>query len=166
MLEDSFRPFHNNECLDVYTHYEALEELKTNKPRVLYIAYGETDEWAHEGSYRYYLDAAHQVNAWMKQLWELIQKGPQYKNKTAVVFTTDHGRGDAIKSQWTSHGSQIKGASEIWFAAMGPNIQAKGEIQEKGQIYQEQFAQTIAKILGYTFNANHLIAKEVPGVLK
>ena len=49
---------------------------------------------------------------------------------------------------------------------MGPNIQAKGEIQEKGQIYQEQFAQTIAKILGYTFNANHPIAKEVPGVLK
>lgn len=166
MLEDSFRPFHNNECLDVYTHYEALEELKINKPRVLYIAYGETDEWAHEGSYRYYLDAAHQVDSWMKQLWELIQKDPQYKNKTAVVFTTDHGRGDAIKSQWTSHGSQIKGASEIWFAAMGPNIQAKGEIQEKGQIYQEQFAQTIAKILGYTFNANHPIAKEVPGVLK
>lgn len=166
MLEDSFRPFNNNECLDVYTHYEALEELKTNKPRVLYIAYGETDEWAHEGSYRYYLDAAHQVDAWMKQLWELIQKDPQYKNKTAVVFTTDHGRGDAIKSQWTSHGSQIKGASEIWFAAMGPNIQAKGEIQEKGQIYQEQFAQTIAKILGYTFNANHPIAKEIPGVLK
>lgn len=166
ILEDSFRPFHNNECLDVYTHYEALEELKINKPRVLYIAYGETDEWAHEGSYRYYLDAAHQVDAWMKQLWELIQKDPQYKNKTAVVFTTDHGRGDAIKSQWTSHGSQIKGASEIWFAAMGPNIQAKGEIQEKGQIYQEQFAQTIAKILGYTFNANHPIAKEILGVLK
>lgn len=166
MLEDSFKPFHEDECLDVYTHYEALEELKTNKPRVIYIAYGETDEWAHAGFYRSYLDAAHQVDAWIKQIWDFVQNDPQYKNKTAFVFTTDHGRGDAIKSEWTSHGNKIKDASEIWFAAMGPKIEAKGEMKNEMQIYQEQFAQTIAKILGYTFEANHPIAKEVSGVVK
>lgn len=166
MLEDSFKPFHNSECLDVFTHYEALEELKINKPRVLYIAYGETDEWAHEGSYRYYLDSAHKVDAWIKQIWDIVQKDPQYKDKTALVFTTDHGRGDAIKAQWTSHYSKIKGASEIWFAAMGPKIEAKGEMKNDSQIYQEQFAQTIAKIMGYTFTANHPIATEVSGVVK
>jgi hypothetical protein len=48
------------ECLDVFTHCAAIEELNKNKPRVLYIAYGETDEWAHSGKYRSYLDAAHQ----------------------------------------------------------------------------------------------------------
>lgn len=166
MLADSYKPWHTDECLDVFTHYEALEELKTNKPKVLYIAYGETDEWAHGGQYRSYLDAAHQVDAWIKQIWDFVQNDPQYKNKTSLVFTTDHGRGDKIKAEWTSHGSSIQDASEIWFATMGPGINAKGEIKTEGQFHQEQFAQTIAKLLGYTFKANHPIAKEITEVLK
>ncbi len=166
MLADSYKPWHEDECLDVFTQYEALEELKINKPKVLYVAYGETDEWAHAGQYRSYLDAAHQVDAWVKQIWEFVQKDPQYKNKTALFFTTDHGRGDKIKKDWTSHGSSIEGASEIWFAAMGPGIRAKGEISAEGQLYQEQFAQTIAKLLGYTYTSKHPVAQEVTEVLK
>ena len=166
MLADSFKPFHQEECLDVFTHYEALEELKTKKPKVLFIAYGETDEWAHAGFYRSYLDAAHQVDAWIKQIWDFVQNDPQYKNKTTLLFTTDHGRGDKIKSEWTSHGSQIQGASEIWFAAIGPEIKAKGEQKTEEQLYQQQFAQTIAKLLGHTFEANHPIAKEITQLTK
>lgn len=166
MLADSFKPFHEEECLDVFTHYGALDELKTNKPRVLYISYGETDEWAHAGFYRSYLDAAHQVDAWIKEIWDFVQNDPQYKDKTALVFTTDHGRGDITKSEWTSHGPKIKDASEIWFATMGPLIEAKGEMKNENQLYQNQFAQTMAKIMGYTFEANHPIAKEISGVVK
>ncbi|MFV8326274.1 alkaline phosphatase family protein [Flavobacterium sp. ZS1P14] len=166
MMADSYKPWHTDECFDVFTHYEALEELKTKKPSVLYIAYGETDEWAHAGQYRSYLDAAHQVDAWIKQLWDFVQNDPHYKNKTAIVFTTDHGRGDTIKTEWTSHGSSIQNASEIWFAAMGPTIDARGEMKNKTQLFQEQFAQTIAKLLGYTFKAEHPIAKEITEVLK
>jgi hypothetical protein len=54
MLKDSYKPFNMEECLDVFTHYEAMEYLKTRKPKVLYIAYGETDEWAHAGHYKDY----------------------------------------------------------------------------------------------------------------
>jgi predicted AlkP superfamily pyrophosphatase or phosphodiesterase len=166
MLADSFKPFHEEECLDVYTHYGALEELKTNKPRVLYISYGETDEWAHAGFYRSYLDAAHQVDAWIKEIWDFVQNDPQYKDKTALVFTTDHGRGDKVKAEWTSHGNKFEGSSAIWFAAMGPKIEAKGEMKIESQLYQNQFAQTMAKIMGYTFEAQHPIAKEITGVNK
>lgn len=166
MRTDSFKPFHEEECLDVFTHYGALEELKTNKPRVLYISYGETDEWAHHGYYRSYLDAAHQVDAWLKEIWDFVENDPQYKGKTALVFTTDHGRGDIIKSEWTSHGPHIKDASAIWFAAMGPQIEAKGELKNENQLYQNQFAQTMSKIMGYTYEANHPIANEIPEVVK
>ncbi|MDZ4330452.1 MAG: phosphoglyceromutase, partial [Flavobacterium sp.] len=71
-----------------------------------------------------------------------------------------------IKAEWTSHGSSIQDASEIWFAAMGTGITAKGELKIEGQFYQEQFAQTIAKLLGYTFKASHPVAKEITEVLK
>jgi hypothetical protein len=165
MLADSYKPWHDHECLDVFTHYAAIEELKIKKPRVLYIAYGETDEWAHSGDYRFYLEAAHQVDAWIKSIWDFVQSDPQYKNKTALFITTDHGRGDAIKKEWTSHGNSIKDAYQIWFAAMGPNVVAKGEVKEDMQLYQKQFAQTIAKLMGNTFKANHPIAEEIKTVI-
>jgi hypothetical protein len=166
MLADAYRPWKSAECLDVFTHYAAMEELKARKPKVLYIAYGETDEWAHAGKYRSYLDAAHQVDAWIKEIWEYLQADPQYKNKTALLITTDHGRGDAIKSEWTSHGQSIKGANEIWLALLGPLVPAKGERREEMQLFQKQFAQTIARLLGENYKAAHPVAPAINLAIK
>jgi hypothetical protein len=49
---------------------------------------------------------------------------------------------------------------------MGSNISAKGEVKEAMQLYQKQFAQTIAKLMGYTFKSNHPIAEEIKTVIK
>lgn len=166
MMKDSHKPWLEDECFDVFTHYAAMEWLKARKPKVLYIAYGETDEWAHAGMYRSYLDAARQVDAWIKQLWDMVQSDPQYRNKTALLFTVDHGRGDAKKEEWTSHNSKIQGANEIWFAVMGPGIKPTGEVKDSQQLYQEQFAQTIARLLGYTYKADHPVAEPVMPVFK
>lgn len=161
MLQDSYKPFGEAECLDVFTHYAALEWLKTRKPRVLYIAYGETDEWGHAGKYRSYLDAAHQVDAWIKEIWEYVQQDPQYRNKTALFFTTDHGRGDRVKEEWTSHNNKIADAHEIWFGVMGPGIPRRGEHRGDIQLYQKQFASTFGKILGLHYTADHPVADEL-----
>jgi hypothetical protein len=166
MNKDAYRPFGAEECLDVFTHYGALEYLKTKKPRVLYIAYGETDEWAHASQYRSYLDAGHQVDAWIKQLWDIVQNDPQYKNRTTIFITTDHGRGDIKKEEWTTHNNKIQDAHEIWFAVMGPDTPASGEIKTGMQLYQQQFAQTIARLLGYTFKADHPVAEEISQLFK
>jgi bisphosphoglycerate-independent phosphoglycerate mutase (AlkP superfamily) len=166
MMQDSYRPFGNAECLDVFTHYAALEYLKTKKPKVLYISYGETDEWAHHGYYRSYLDAAHLVDKWIKEIWTYVQSDPQYKNKTAIFITTDHGRGDINKNEWTDHGSGVADAYEIWFAAMGTSISSSGEQKNNVQLFQDQFAQTIAKLLGVTYKASHPISPEIKSVLK
>lgn len=166
MLKDTHKPFGEEECLDVFTHYGAMEYLKTKKPNVLYIAYGETDEWAHAGEYRSYLDAGHQVDTWLKQLWEYVQSNPQYKNKTTLFVTVDHGRGDIEKEKWTSHNSKIQDAHEIWFAVMGPDTPVRGELNSTMQLYQQQFAQTFAKLMGYTYTASHPIADEIGYVFK
>lgn len=161
LAKDSYRPFGDEEVLDVFTHYGAMNYLQTKKPKVLYISYGETDEWAHNGQYRDYLNAAHMVDKWIQDIWNYVQSDPFYKNKTAIFITVDHGRGDEIKTEWTSHYDKIKGSSQIWMAAMGPGIQAKGEVKTNQQLYQKQFAQTIAAILGVVFTANHSIAKKI-----
>jgi hypothetical protein len=165
MMQESYRPFGSAECLDVFTHYAAMEYLKTRKPKVLYISYGETDEWAHHGHYCSYLDAARLVDEWIKQIWNFVQSDPQYKNKTALFITTDHGRGDINKNEWTDHGSDVADAYEIWFAAIGTGIKKGGEQKNKVQLYQDQFAQTITKLLGYTYKAKHPISPEIKSVL-
>jgi hypothetical protein len=166
MLRDSYKPWDLEECLDVFTQYEAMEYLKTRKPKVLYVAYGETDEWAHAGHYKDYLESAHQFDAWVKNIWDFVQNDPQYKNKTSLFITADHGRGDKNKSEWTSHGSDIAGANEIWFAVMGPEVPAKGEVKTEMQIYKKQFAQTIASLLGLKFTAEHPVANSVSEIEK
>jgi hypothetical protein len=161
MLQDSHKPWLEDECFDLFTHYGAMEYLKKKKPAVLYIAYGETDEWAHGGEYRSYLDAAHQIDKWINDIWNFAQSHPQYKGKTTLFITTDHGRGDKEKEKWTSHNNKVQDSHEIWFAAIGPGIKPLGEIKKSMQLYQEQFAQTFARLMGYKFTANHPVAGEV-----
>lgn len=165
MKRDAYSPFGMEEQLDVFTHYAAFEYLKTKKPRVLYISYGETDEWAHFSHYRDYLDAAHQTDAWIAQLWAWLQSDKQYRGKTALFITVDHGRGDDPKSNWTDHYAKIPGSREIWFAAMGPGIAPLGEIKSETQYYQRQFAQTFAQLLGLKFSCEHPVSEALPPVL-
>jgi hypothetical protein len=159
MRNQSFKPWGMGECFDVFTHYSALEHFKVRQPGVMYIAYGETDEWAHAGMYKSYLNAAHQFDEWVKELWNLVQSTPGYKDNTVFLITTDHGRGDLIKNQWTDHGSEVKGADQIWFMAMGPGIAPKGEIKQPMQIYQKQFAKTFGSLIGFDFKGENVAEK-------
>ena len=49
---------------------------------------------------------------------------------------------------------------------MGPDTPAKGEIITEMQIYQKQFAQTIASLLGLKFIAGHPVANAVSEIKK
>ncbi|MBI1226047.1 MAG: phosphoglyceromutase [Bacteroidetes bacterium] len=146
---------------DFLTYRFAFEYLKANHPRVLYISLDETDDFAHEGRYDFYINAAHETDRRLGELWQYLQTDPFYAGKTTMFFTTDHGRGDADKKTWRDHGSKIPDCSGIWFAAIGPGIQASGESKVKEQFWQKQFAQTFAGLLGFDFKAAHPIAEAV-----
>jgi hypothetical protein len=151
---------------DVLTYVAAREYFKDYSPRVLYIAFDETDHFAHEGSYNQYLGSAHAEDGMIADLWKTLQSIPQYKDKTTLIITCDHGRGDAIKTQWTSHGSDIKGADQIWLAVMGPDTKPSGEAKNSGQLYQRQWATTIASFLGLQFKPSHPVMEPVKAVLE
>lgn len=152
------------ERIDVITYMLAREYLRKNHPRVLYVSFGFTDAFAHKGKYDYYLDAAHHADAMIANLWETIQKDPFYRNKTTLFITTDHGRGYGKK--WKSHNAKTPHSDEIWFAVMGPDTPSRGEIKQKQQLHQCQFAQTIAHFLGLNFSADHPICPALSGVIQ
>lgn len=153
MQKESFKVFGEVEAQDVFTHYQAITYLKSKKPKALYISYGETDEFAHEGHYGRYLNTAHQFDAWLAQIWDFVQEDPQYKNNTILLITTDHGRGDKVKSGWTSHGQKVLDSHEIWFAMLGTQVNPTGEAVTKEQIYQKDLIHMVAEKMNQSFTS-------------
>ena len=135
--------------LDVFTHHYAKEYIKKNQPKMVYIAYGETDDFAHGGFFDYYMKSLNTTDAMIEDLWNYVQNDPFYKDNTYFIITTDHGRGVGAdpESIWTSHGSKVKEADQTWLAILGPTVSPKGEIKEASQIYTNQIAATIAQLL-------------------
>ncbi|TAH04562.1 MAG: phosphoglyceromutase [Sphingobacteriales bacterium] len=151
---------------DVITYMAAREYLKAYQPKVLYIAFDETDDFAHAGMYDQYIGSAHAQDKMIADLWNTLQSMPAYKNNTTLLITCDHGRGDSIKEQWKHHGSKITDASEIWLAAIGPKVPALGEVRTEMQLFQKQIAATIAKSLGFTFITTHPVAAPIESIIK
>mgnify|MGYP001552877423 CR=1 FL=1 len=139
-----------DESFDPMPFHTATEYLKAEKPRLLFIGLGETDDWAHAGSYAEYLNAAHLGDSYLKELWELVQSMPEYRDKTTLIVLPDHGRG--LGAQWTSHGEKIPESRETWMAFLGPDTPALGERKNSSPVTESQVAATIAALLGEDYH--------------
>ena len=158
----STRYWHNN-TWDALMQQSMLEGLRGAKPRVLFVGYGETDEWAHGGRYDLYLRSARQFDRHLEELWTMLQADLQYRGTTTLLVTTDHGRGNGPR--WRDHGADVVGADRIWIAAMGPDTPATG-IVRTGSVTQSQVAATLAALLGHDWRAAEpRAAPPLPGVV-
>jgi len=149
---------------DAFTHHYALSQLATARPRVLYIAYGETDDFAHDGHYDQYLLAAHRTDRFLAELWDFVQSDPDYRDNTVLFVTVDHGRGEEPLETWQHHASAaatsaylqslehypqgIVGSDAVWMAALGPGIAAQGVIATTDCAGSNQIAATLLQLLG------------------
>lgn len=140
--------------LDTFVGFAAKHAVKAMRPRAMYISYGETDDWAHEGAYERYLKSAHQFDRFIADLWKLVQSMPEYRGTTTFLITTDHGRGPA-PTAWKSHGAGTPDSAYMWFAMIGPDTPALGERSNSPAVTQAQVAATVAALLGQDFPAAH-----------
>ncbi len=125
----------DNVRLDVYTHNLALEYIKKKKPKFVYIAYGETDDFGHWEKYDFYINSLNYTDNMIEELWNYVQKNTYYKDNTYFIITTDHGRG--LMENWPSHGK----SKSSWLAILGPKIKNTGLVE--GNFYASQIAETI-----------------------
>lgn len=151
LIGDTTRVFHDV-IFDSFVLEGALDYLQRQKPRVLYLMFGETDDWAHAGRYDLALQAAHRFDARVRRLWTTVQRIPQYRDQTTLLLTTDHGRGSG-PVEWKNHGRTTSGSEHIWFAALGPDTPALGERAHTAPFTLGQVAATLASFLGEDFNA-------------
>ncbi len=147
---------------DLYTFRFALAHLRTHKPQVLYLSLGETDDWAHDGHYELVLEALRQTDNRLRQLWEFLQNEEQYRSKTTIILSTDHGRGNG-PADWKDHGKDVEGAQYIWLAIVSPDSPKRGEQQATATLRQNQIAATICKFLELDYSeANPNAGRPVP----
>jgi hypothetical protein len=145
---------------DQLTYLSAREYITLHHPSVLFLGFGETDEYAHAGRYDLYLQQAADIDRMIGDLWYLVQTDPYYKDSTTFLITTDHGRGWK-PNKWTTHGFWAEGSGDIWMAVLGPDIRPEGELRMRGQVYQKQIAATIAALLGDPSGPGHPPGKAI-----
>jgi hypothetical protein len=145
---------------DSLTFQYAMEYLKRERPRLTFIAFDETDQHAHAGRYGEYLQAAHRADQMIAQLWEWVQLQPDYRDQTTLLITTDHGRGNG-KNNWKVHRLFAAGSRHIWFAVLGPDTPAFGEMRIRAKTYQNQVAKTIAAFLGQPYSTSEPVGEVI-----
>ncbi|MBK9315699.1 MAG: phosphoglyceromutase [Acidobacteria bacterium] len=139
---------------DYFTFRFAMEHLKTYEPRVMHIALGETDDWAHSGDYAHTISSFNKNDQQLKELWDYLQSSPKYRGKTSIIITIDHGRGNTIKD-WTDHGEKVPEAQYIWMAFISPDLQLRGEWKNTETIHQNQVAATLCRFLNLDYSENN-----------
>ncbi len=135
---------------DAFTFRLGLAYLKAHKPRLFYLALDETDDWAHDGKYDLMLRSYAQFDRYLRELWQWLESDEQYRGKTTLIVTTDHGRGRTT-ADWRSHGRDIEGAQDIWMAFVSPDSPRRGEWRDAEPLFQNQVAATVAQLLGLDF---------------
>jgi hypothetical protein len=137
---------------DAYTFGLAMAHLRSARPRLLYLALGETDDWAHDGRYDRVLETYARTDRYLAELWAWLQSQDDYRGRTHLLITTDHGRG-RTPADWRNHGAKIDGAQHVWMAFVSPRVTRRGEWRDHPPLRTNQAAATMAAWMGLDWNA-------------
>jgi hypothetical protein len=139
---------------DAFTFHLAMDYLRTARPRVLYLAFNDTDDWAHDGYYDRVLEAYSRIDHYLSELWSWLQSDPEYHGRTHLLITADHGRGNTPQD-WRDHNANVEGSQDTWIAIVSPRVARRGEWSEGEPLSTSQIAATIAGWMGVDWNLDH-----------
>jgi len=150
---------------DAFTYRAARMYVAEKKPRVLFLSFDETDAQGHRGRYDRVLDSARKNDRFTRELWEMLQSMPEYRGKTSLVISTDHGRGPP-PADWKDHGAKVPGCEYAWVGVLGPDTPPAGVRTRLSGLTQGQVAATVAALLGEDYCADiSKAARPLPGVV-
>ena len=144
---------------DRVTSARAVAHLLEHRPRLLWIALGDTDEWAHRGDYRGYLDALRAAAALLGELAEHLDEMGEYGRRAALLVTTDHGRDPAFHD----HGGAA--SSAVWLLARGAGVARRGSTGTAAKRYLRDLAPTARALLGLPARSCDGCGQPIPEIL-
>jgi len=113
-------------------------------PKLMLINFPSTDKAGHSNVWDDYVKAITNADRLVNQLWDKIQRDPNYANQTTLFVTNDHGR---HTDSFTNHGCDCEGCEHIMLLAIGKEV-PKGE--KISELYQQiDIANTVGNLLGF-----------------
>lgn len=132
---------------DRYTFEYALWYLKQKQPRVLVIGLNDADELAHHGRYDAYFKTLRRYDEWMDRLRTTLAELGEYGRKTALVVTTDHGRGRGVF--WSQHAQVLAASAWVWAFVVPPEeLTARVQSRVSGAFAHNDIRPTVETLLG------------------
>ncbi|MDR0193537.1 MAG: alkaline phosphatase family protein [Myroides sp.] len=133
---------------DAVTIANFKKVITTDQPNVVVINLKDVDSYGHANKKDEYIKAIKTTDQSIKEIWDFLQSQPNYKGKTTLMVSNDHGRhSDGIKDGFVNHGDACVGCRHIEFFAMGPDFK-KDAVIATGNYEQIDVANTMAELLG------------------
>lgn len=126
-------------------HLRERDKRDAGALRFLFVAYNDSDEWAHIGNYGRYIQAIRRQDAYIRELYNYLENQPGYRGQTLYIVTTDHGRGRG--RHWKSHG-RVPGSQYVWALLHAPG-QAK-RVDELARVLETRCSHTALGALAFT----------------
>jgi hypothetical protein len=107
--------------LSVYITKQLMRQLS---PSLLWVTLHDIDI-AHSGAFSLYLDGIKRSDRLCAELWQTIQKDPEYANKTTMFILPDFGRDSDIESGGNGFQHHRTGdalSRTTWMMVLGPGV--------------------------------------------
>jgi len=132
---------------DRYTSEIAMKYLERDKPRFLFVALGDTDEYGHQDDYAGYLEALRAADAMVGETVRITSKWEAMGDETLILVTADHGRADDFQN----HGQGYPESRRTWLVgAASPGAAPLQRLGAGGRL--ADIAPSVEQMLGLVHN--------------
>src|SRR6202021_491136 len=109
---------------DELSVYIAKQLMRQLSPSLLWVTLHDIDI-AHSGTFSLYIDGIRRSDRLCAELWQAIQKDPEYANKTTMFILPDFGRDSDIESGGNGFQHHRTGdalSRTTWMMILGPDV--------------------------------------------
>jgi hypothetical protein len=145
---------------DAHTARLALTYLERKQPRVLVLGLGDADEQAHRGDFPGYRRAIARADGVLGELAATLDRMGDVGKRTAVLVTTDHGRGRGALLR--VHGAAYPGSERVFLASFGDGIAHRGVACAKEPLRLADVAGAMKVLLGIDARGGPLAQELAP----
>jgi len=145
---------------DEMSVYVARHLMKQFAPSLLWVTLYDIDI-AHSGTFSLYIDGIKRCDRLCSELWQAIQKDPNYANKTTMLILPDFGRDSDIDpggNGFQHHRTGDPMSRTTWMMALGPNV--KQNVVVDRAVESIDLVPTLGAMLG--FHARYSPGKPIP----
>jgi hypothetical protein len=147
---------------DRHTARIALRYLETARPRFLFLALGEPDEYAHRSDYRGYLQALRRADLVIAELSRALDDRARDGSRTVLFVTSDHGRA----ADFVNHGREHPESARVWLFAYGTEVLTREPLGRGSDQRLADLAPTLRVPFGLAEDRDPLAGSPIAGLLE